>query len=156
MKCPKCHADNPETKQFCGDCGTPLPTPRPQDHPPVVTETLQTPVRELTTGSTLAGYTNGTVTVFVGESRPRRMTRNAPTGEEFVVTDHLDFSMGRREDVDAVATAMAAAGYKPLFSAQEYPEFGPGFYAVTFCDPDNNVLEFGHRASPAADEPPKG
>jgi hypothetical protein len=20
MKCPKCHADNPETKQFCADC----------------------------------------------------------------------------------------------------------------------------------------
>src|SRR5512136_1750395 len=53
MKCPKCHADNPGTKQFCADCGAQLSPP--QDHPPVMTETLQTPVRELTTGSTFAG-----------------------------------------------------------------------------------------------------
>ncbi len=53
IKCPKCQAENPETKQFCGDCGTPLPyakTTRPE-----VTETLKTPVKELTTGSTFAG-----------------------------------------------------------------------------------------------------
>jgi serine/threonine protein kinase/Flp pilus assembly protein TadD len=52
-KCPTCHSDNPETQRFCGECGTQLP-PR-QDDLPVMTETLQTPVRELTTGSTFAG-----------------------------------------------------------------------------------------------------
>jgi serine/threonine protein kinase/Flp pilus assembly protein TadD len=52
-KCPTCHSENPETQRFCGGCGTQLPPP--QDHPPVMTETLQTPVRELTTGSTFAG-----------------------------------------------------------------------------------------------------
>jgi serine/threonine protein kinase len=52
-KCPTCHSENPETKQFCADCGTQLP-PR-QDHPPAMTETLQTPARELTTGSSFAG-----------------------------------------------------------------------------------------------------
>ena len=53
ITCPKCHSDNPDTLKFCGECGTQLPPP--QDHPPVMTETLQTPVRELTTGSTFAG-----------------------------------------------------------------------------------------------------
>ena len=52
-KCPTCHSDNPDTLKFCGECGTQLPPP--QGRPPVVTETLQTPVRELTTGSTFAG-----------------------------------------------------------------------------------------------------
>jgi serine/threonine protein kinase/tetratricopeptide (TPR) repeat protein len=52
-KCPTCHSDNPDTLKFCGECGTQLPPP--QDRPPVMTETLQTPVRELTTGSTFAG-----------------------------------------------------------------------------------------------------
>jgi serine/threonine protein kinase/Flp pilus assembly protein TadD len=52
-KCPTCHFDNPDTQRFCGACGTQLPPP--QDHLPVVTETFQTPVRELTTGSTFAG-----------------------------------------------------------------------------------------------------
>jgi serine/threonine protein kinase/predicted transcriptional regulator YheO len=53
VKCPKCQAENPETKQFCADCGTPLPSAKTSR--PEVTATLQTPVRELTTGSTLAG-----------------------------------------------------------------------------------------------------
>ncbi len=52
-KCPTCHFDNSDTARFCADCGTQLPPP--QDYPSVVTETLQTPVRELTTGSTFAG-----------------------------------------------------------------------------------------------------
>jgi serine/threonine protein kinase/tetratricopeptide (TPR) repeat protein len=53
IKCPTCHSENPETVKFCGGCGTQLPPP--QDHLPIMTETLQTPVRELTTGSTFAG-----------------------------------------------------------------------------------------------------
>jgi serine/threonine protein kinase len=53
MKCPKCHSENPETKQFCADCGTQLPSSK--DIRPEFTETLQTPIKELTTGSTFAG-----------------------------------------------------------------------------------------------------
>ena len=53
MKCPKCHSDNPDTKQFCADCGTQLPSSR--DIRPEFTETLQTSIKELTTGSTFAG-----------------------------------------------------------------------------------------------------
>jgi tetratricopeptide (TPR) repeat protein len=53
IKCPTCHSNNPDTLKFCGECGTQLPPL--QGHPPVITETLQTPIRELTTGSTFAG-----------------------------------------------------------------------------------------------------
>ena len=53
IKCPKCHSENPETKPFCADCGTQL-EPSGAVHPKV-TETLQTPTHELTTGSTFAG-----------------------------------------------------------------------------------------------------
>jgi serine/threonine protein kinase/tetratricopeptide (TPR) repeat protein len=51
-KCPTCHSNNPDTLKFCGECGTQLPPTK--DRPPVLTETLQTPVHELTTGSTFA------------------------------------------------------------------------------------------------------
>lgn len=103
-------------------------------------------------GKAFAGFRNGSLTVFVGESPTRRVRRDAPTGQEFVVTDHVGFHAARREDVDAVAAAMESAGFPPLFPAKEYPEFGPGFYAVTFCDPDHNVVEFAWRppAPPAA------
>ncbi len=53
LKCPTCHSENADTQRFCGGCGTQLPPP--QAPPSVVTETLQTPIRELTTGSTFAG-----------------------------------------------------------------------------------------------------
>jgi len=52
MKCPKCQADNPDTKQFCGDCGTQLISSEGPTVP--FTKTLETPVEELTRGTTLA------------------------------------------------------------------------------------------------------
>jgi TolB-like protein len=54
IKCPKCHSENPDTLKFCGECGTQL-VPSSRDIRPEVTETLQTAVQELTTGSTFAG-----------------------------------------------------------------------------------------------------
>jgi serine/threonine protein kinase/Flp pilus assembly protein TadD len=52
MKCPKCQTDNPETSRFCADCGTQL-LPA-QDIQVSHTETIQTSMIELTTGSAFA------------------------------------------------------------------------------------------------------
>jgi serine/threonine protein kinase len=41
IKCPKCNADNPDTKQFCGDCGTPLKPSKDAS----VTKTIQKPAK---------------------------------------------------------------------------------------------------------------
>jgi len=51
IKCPKCHSDNTDSARFCSNCATPLPSSK--EIP--VTETLETPKEELTTGSTFAG-----------------------------------------------------------------------------------------------------
>lgn len=52
VKCPKCQAENPETKKFCGECGTPLGlSGEPTES---FTRTLETPVVGLTTGATFA------------------------------------------------------------------------------------------------------
>jgi len=53
VTCPKCHLSNPDTSHFCADCGTQLSSSR--DIRSEVTETVQTPIKELTTGSTFAG-----------------------------------------------------------------------------------------------------
>jgi serine/threonine protein kinase/Tfp pilus assembly protein PilF len=53
IKCPKCHSDNPETKQFCADCGTRLPAP--EEIRVSLTRTLETPVEKLTRGTLFAG-----------------------------------------------------------------------------------------------------
>jgi serine/threonine protein kinase/tetratricopeptide (TPR) repeat protein len=62
VKCPKCQLDNPKTSRFCADCGTPLIRGHEPNSPEfgivspdLPTETLQAPLRELTTGSTFAG-----------------------------------------------------------------------------------------------------
>jgi serine/threonine protein kinase/Flp pilus assembly protein TadD len=69
VTCPKCHSENPDTLKFCGECGTQLtkehepdfqesgsgPQNSAQDARPAVTETVRTPIRELTGGSTFAG-----------------------------------------------------------------------------------------------------
>jgi eukaryotic-like serine/threonine-protein kinase len=52
VKCPKCHFENPEDTFYCGKCATPLPSSK--DISVSQTETLQTPIKELTTGSTFA------------------------------------------------------------------------------------------------------
>ncbi|MBM3285034.1 MAG: tetratricopeptide repeat protein, partial [Candidatus Aminicenantes bacterium] len=56
MKCPKCHASNPEDTLFCGRCGAQLGI-RQQEAASAVsrTETMQTPLRELATGVLFAG-----------------------------------------------------------------------------------------------------
>ena len=53
IKCPKCETDNPDTSSFCSDCGTQLGPSKESQIPH--TKTLETPIEELTTGSTFAG-----------------------------------------------------------------------------------------------------
>jgi len=54
ITCPKCHSENPGTKQFCADCGTQL-VPQAKGVLPGATKTLQTPIHKLTTSGTFAG-----------------------------------------------------------------------------------------------------
>ncbi len=51
IKCPKCQFDNPDDSKFCKECGTQIISL--EEIP--VTETLETPTKELTTGSVFAG-----------------------------------------------------------------------------------------------------
>jgi serine/threonine protein kinase/Tfp pilus assembly protein PilF len=52
MKCPKCHFENPPGANFCSKCATQLPSLEKTSVPH--TKTLETPVKELTRGTTFA------------------------------------------------------------------------------------------------------
>jgi serine/threonine protein kinase len=53
MKCPQCKTENPDAQKFCGECGTNI-TPAKATQS-LITETIEAPREELTTGSTIAG-----------------------------------------------------------------------------------------------------
>jgi len=50
-KCPKCQTDNPDTQKFCGECAAPLQPSKDISF----TKTLETPIKGLAKGSTIAG-----------------------------------------------------------------------------------------------------
>ena len=53
MRCPKCQFDNSPDSKFCKECGTQVSSAA--DIPVSFTETLQTPIHELTRGTVFAG-----------------------------------------------------------------------------------------------------
>jgi catechol 2,3-dioxygenase-like lactoylglutathione lyase family enzyme len=87
------------------------------------------------------GFSNESFQVWVGELRESRVKRGAPTGEEFVVADHLAILVHDKGVVDAAEREMKKNGFEALFRCEEHPQFEPGYYAVSFCDPDNYVIE---------------
>jgi catechol 2,3-dioxygenase-like lactoylglutathione lyase family enzyme len=87
------------------------------------------------------GFSNQHFQVWVGESQKPRIKRQAPTGEEMVVTEHLAILVPDKGLVKDIETKMKKEGFEPLFPCEEHPQFEPGYHAVSFCDPDNYVIE---------------
>jgi catechol 2,3-dioxygenase-like lactoylglutathione lyase family enzyme len=94
------------------------------------------------------GFSNQSFQVWVGELLEPRVKREAPTGEEFVVAAHLAILVRDKGAVDAVEREMKKNGFEALFPCEEHPQFEPGYYAVSFCDPDNYVIEVYNRPKP--------
>ena len=54
MKCPKCHADNPDTSRFCSNCATSLTSAKAVA--PSLTKTLESPTYVVAPGTVIAGH----------------------------------------------------------------------------------------------------
>jgi len=88
------------------------------------------------------GFRSGSLSIFLGQPASRRVERKAPRTDEFVVADHIALLVPDRKTVNEIAQIMTEARFEPLFAPEEHPEFVPGYYSVSYCDPDNNVIEF--------------
>ena len=57
---------------------------------------------------------------------------------------HFAWNADSRQDVDRLHEWLAAAGVNILDVPAEYPQYGAGYYAVFFADPDGLKLEYVH------------
>lgn len=63
--------------------------------------------------------------------------------------DHIAFTAGSRDEVDAVHEAAVATGVEVLHAPREWPEYHPGYYAVFLRDPDGHNVEAVTHGAPA-------
>jgi catechol 2,3-dioxygenase-like lactoylglutathione lyase family enzyme len=57
---------------------------------------------------------------------------------------HFAWNADSRQDVDRLHQRLVAAGVPILDVPAEYPQYGAGYYAVFFADPDGLKLEYVH------------
>jgi catechol 2,3-dioxygenase-like lactoylglutathione lyase family enzyme len=87
------------------------------------------------------GFSNQNFQVWVSQPQIPRVKCEAPTGEEFAVSEHVAILVPGKSKVDSVAKKMREKGFDILFPPEEQPQFTEGYYATSFCDPDNHVIE---------------
>jgi catechol 2,3-dioxygenase-like lactoylglutathione lyase family enzyme len=88
------------------------------------------------------GCSNESLSIFLAKTQTPRVQRKPPAETEFVIAEHFAILLPDKRIVDETAELMKNAGFKPFFPPEEHPEFVPGYYSASFCDPDNNVIEF--------------
>ena len=93
-------------------------------------------------------FANQNLSVWITELREPRVKRKAPTGEEFAVADHLAIHVPDKKTVYEIEKEMKKNGFEALFPCEELSQFEPGYHAVSFCDPDNYVIEIYTRLKP--------
>jgi catechol 2,3-dioxygenase-like lactoylglutathione lyase family enzyme len=59
---------------------------------------------------------------------------------------HFAWNADSRQDVDRLHERLIAAGITILDAPAAYPQYGTGYYAVFFADPDGLKLEYVHYA----------
>jgi catechol 2,3-dioxygenase-like lactoylglutathione lyase family enzyme len=57
---------------------------------------------------------------------------------------HLAWHAASREEVDRLHELLLGTGARILDAPAEYPDYGVGYYALFFADPDGLKLEFVH------------
>ena len=59
--------------------------------------------------------------------------------------NHVAWTAENREDVDRLHDLLKQIGAVVLDPPADYPQYGPGYYAVFFADSDGLKLEFVHK-----------
>jgi len=86
-----------------------------------------------------AGWSNGKTLFWIGEADARGKRRPYRIGD--IGFHHYAFELARRQDVDALGAFLAKTKARIVDPPADYPDYGAGYYAVFFLDPDGMKLE---------------
>jgi len=86
-----------------------------------------------------AGWSNGKTLFWIGEADAEGKTHKHRIGN--IGFHHYAFELGKRKDVDDLFGRLQQIGADVVDPPAEYPEYGQGYYAVYFLDPDGLKLE---------------
>ncbi len=93
-------------------------------------------LKEVSSSKRGFAYANGKFSIWVGEARDK-----ARHARGIVGYDHIAFSASSRKQVDDLQKMLNREKFRTLYPAGEHPEFAPGYYSVSFLDPDGIIME---------------
>jgi predicted lactoylglutathione lyase len=95
-------------------------------------------------GEGYKGWGNKEFHLIISEEDRARVKRRKPTGKEAEgVADCVGIWLPDKRSVDEVAKRLKKAGIEPLYPRELIKEWGD-YYTISYCDPDNCVIEIFH------------
>ncbi|PWC12429.1 glyoxalase [Brenneria roseae subsp. americana] len=85
------------------------------------------------------GWNNGETMFWITEADAQGRKHQHRTGD--VGYHHYAFEVEKREDVDALYIFLQQESVTIVDAPADYPDYGEGYYAVYFLDPDGLKLE---------------
>ncbi|HLI13232.1 MAG TPA: VOC family protein [Alphaproteobacteria bacterium] len=86
-----------------------------------------------------AGWSNGKTLFWIGEADAEGKRHPHRIGN--IGFHHYAFELARRRDVDELYAVLKRNKVTVVDPPAEYPDYGKGYYAVFFLDPDGLKLE---------------
>ena len=86
-----------------------------------------------------AGWSNGKTLFWIGEADAEGKRHPHRIGN--IGFHHYAFELARRRDVDDLHRLLKSIGARVVDPPADYPDYGRGYYAVFFLDPDGLKLE---------------
>ncbi len=86
-----------------------------------------------------AGWSNGKTLFWIGEADTEGKRRRHRIGD--IGFHHYAFELGKRGDVDELYEFLKSKNVTVADPPADYPDYGKGYYAVYFLDPDGLKLE---------------
>jgi len=86
-----------------------------------------------------AGWSNGKTLFWIGEADQEGKKHRHRIGN--IGFHHYAFELARRKDVDELYGHLLTHDITVVDPPADYPEYGEGYYAVFFLDPDGLKLE---------------